>query len=114
MNRLKFLSISIVAALLAGIAAFSTCKKDDDPADEGKKAAKEICACFDYIAGFAGVEIDEGNAAAFLIAYGKFEDCIDRLEDKYAKYEDNTAFERAAEKEFAKCKAAEGWAEFGE
>ena len=109
MKRLKFLSILMVAAILAGVVTFSACNKDDDPADEGRKAAKEICACFDHITSFTGVEINEGNAVAFFVAYGKFEDCIDRLKDKYAKYEDNSAFDNSALKELAKCAAAEGW-----
>ena len=99
----------MVAALLAGVVAFSACNKDDDPTDEGRKAAKEICACFDHITSFTGVEINEGNAVAFFVAYGKFEDCIDRLEGKYAKFEGNSAFENAAQKELAKCVAAGGW-----
>ena len=48
MNKLRFLLILIVTALLAGVVVFSACKKDDDndPVKAGRKAAKDMCDCF--------------------------------------------------------------------
>lgn len=48
MTNRKFLTISLVSALLAGSIAFDACndKKDLTPADDGKNLAGEWCDCF--------------------------------------------------------------------
>ena len=74
--------------MLASVVAISACKKDDKPdaAAEGTKAAKEVCNCFKK-------------------PLAQMEDCIEDVFDKYEKYDDNTAFETAFEKQLEKCDA---------
>jgi len=64
----------MVAALLAVVVLFSSCKKDDSSVDIGKKAAKQLCDCF-----------KESTAIKFLSC---FEDWV----EKYEKYEDDDEF----------------------
>jgi len=77
MNKTKFsilLSVVFIAVLLlsAGCGGGSS----NDPKKEGEKAAKEVCDCLKKI-GYAAIE------------------CLDKLDDKYEKWEDNEAFEEA-------------------
>jgi len=68
MKRLNFVSISMVVALLAGVVAFSACVKDDDPAEEGKRAAKALCDCWK-------------QASA-----NKYDECVDKVSKQYEKW----------------------------
>ena len=115
MNKLKFLSILIVTAFLAVVVTFSACKKDKDPdpADEGVKAAKEMCNCFEKAEKDAENLDPEvpSDAVQILVIYGKMMECVEGIEKKYKQYENNKAFNDAAEKQFEKCDAAEGWDE---
>ena len=116
MNKIKFLSISLITALLAGIVTFSACKKDDDdPAADGKKAAQEECACNDHLKSFKDLEdwddLTSAQEAAFETAYDKWEECLESLEKKYKKYmdeDDDSAFWKAYDAEDGKC-AAWNW-----
>ena len=61
----KFLSISLVTATLAGSVALYSCKDNDPaatPAEEGTKAATELCNCFSQAA-------NENARAACITAY---------------------------------------------
>ena len=94
MNILRKVSILTSIALLIGVIAFSACKKKkEDPADLGRKAAKEMCKCMSK-------STDIGKAA-----------CIVEVYDKYEKYEDDEAFEKAFTKEILKCDGLLEWLE---
>jgi hypothetical protein len=71
---------------MAGVVALYSCSKDDDPADKGKKAAKELCDCYSKAN-------DEQAKDA----------CNDAIENKYKKYDGNKAFVDAYLVELAKC-----------
>ena len=86
MTKKKFLSISLVSALLAGVFVFYSCKKDDDPATKGRKAAQELCDC---------LEKAENEQAG--------EACFSTFESKYAKYENDSAFEDAFNEAIEDC-----------
>ena len=82
MKRLKFLPISIVAALLVGIVSFSACKKDKDSLTP-KDFANDVCAC-----------MDKSTTSAI-------NSCMDNLEVKYAAFEDDDFFFENAAKEMS-------------
>jgi len=91
MTNKKFFSSLLAFALLATSISFYACKDDkDDPADEGRKAAAEVCDC-----------LAEAETATEMIA------CLDIL-DKYAKFSDYAAFVAAYEAGTAQC-MPEGW-----
>ena len=99
MTNKKFFRISLVTALMAGVVALYSCKKDDadNPADEGKKAAQELCDCY------SKAQDEQAQDA-----------CDSAIENKYKKYEGNKAFEDAFFVEFAKCGSVDGdFAELG-
>ena len=85
MNK-KFLTISLVSVLMTGVVALYSCSKDDDPADEGKKAAKELCDCY-------------GKAQSTQAQ----DACDSANESKYKKYENDKAFVNAFLVELEKC-----------
>ena len=90
MNKLKFISNSILATSLAGVVAFSACGKKDNSATEmGQKKAQELCNCFKKTSG------EEGQS------------CVQNLNAKseYLKYEENADFVNAFQKELEKCDA---------
>ena len=93
MSRGNFfrLSLALSVVVIASAVAFFSCKNDEteDPADLGKKAAQEWCDCNKQYE-------KDGNEE-------KWDRCTDRIVDKYEKYEDNDAFERAFDKELDKC-----------
>ena len=98
----------MITALLAGIVTFSACKKDDpDPAAEGVKAANEMCGCVETAVKALKALTASSPESAFIKIMEDLEKCGEALESKYAKYEDNKAFNDAAEKQGEKCKAAE-------
>ena len=78
MNRLKYLSVVILIALLAGV--FVACKKDKtpDPLAEGKKAGEELCVC---LSGYDLTSIE--NDQALLLALSN---CVFGIAGKYQKY----------------------------
>jgi hypothetical protein len=87
---MKRISLVLSVALVAGIVAFSACKKnkdDDGAAAEGKKAAKEFCDCFKTHS-----------------EYFEQIECTVGVNTKYAKYDDNNAFWNAYDKEIVNCK----------
>jgi len=100
MKSKKFLTISLVVALMAGVFAFYSCKKDDlidedeKTAQElGKEAAVELCDCF-------------SNAADYMEEMA----CMMGLMTKYDGYFRDTQgeggdpdFEGAFETEFEPC-----------
>ena len=89
MTNKKFLSISFVTALLSVVIALNACKKDDpadNPADEGKKAAQELCDCLN------NAQNEQAEAA-----------CFSQSESKYKKYENTKAFENTFNQEIGGC-----------
>ena len=50
MNRLKYLSVVLFLALLAGVVVACNNNNDPDPEDEGRKAGTEMCGCVSSIA----------------------------------------------------------------
>ena len=93
MTTKKFLSIFLVAAVVAGSVALYSCKKDDPvidtPADAGTKAAQELCDCFSKATTQAASEA-----------------CVAAVGDKQSKYattEDRSAFEIAYLAQIANC-----------
>jgi len=93
MRNLKRTITLTCAAVMAGLIVFSACKKKDTDADIGRKAAKEICACMSQ-------KTDLQKAA-----------CLDALDDKYAKYENNQEFIKASAAELIYCDALWEWLE---
>ena len=87
-NKKFLLSSLVVATLATSIVYYSCNEKDVKPADEGKKAAKELCDCF------CGASTDAAK-----------EVCFDELNRKYGKYENDKAFQDAYNKEFEACTA---------
>ena len=118
MNRKKFISVSVAAAVLAGVVTFSACKKDDkdDPVADGKKAAQEECACFDHLSPYRDVwsyeDLTSTQQASFDAAEEKTYECFETLRKKYKKYFDaeteDPAFLRGYDEEDGKCNAW-GW-----
>jgi len=91
MTYKNFFSSLLAFALLAASISFYACKDDkDDPAEEGRKAAAEVCDC-----------LAEAETSNEMIA------CLDIL-DKYAKFSDYAAFVAAYEAGTAQC-MPEGW-----
>jgi hypothetical protein len=84
----KIISFGVSISLLAGTVTFSACDDDDDPAAEGRKAAQELCDCLEK----AATEI-------------AIETCFDNVDTKYGKYENNEAFEKAADAVLSVCDA---------
>ena len=93
MNSKKFLTISLVFTLLAGVIVFYACNNDevDGPADDGKKSAQKLCSSF-------GIAADDAAKLA----------CIAEYESKLQKYsgEDAQAFEDAFNLEIATCSSS--------
>ena len=77
---------AIAIFLATTIMMFSGCKKDDDAATKGRKAAIELCDCLEKAGTLSEIETCVGNFA-----------------NKYVKYKDNEKFENAAEAELEKC-----------
>ena len=73
----KKVSVLSSVVLLIGIVSLSACKKDDAQLT-GKDMADDICACY-----------NKTTEAAI-------EKCIDALDKKYARYIDDTDFQREA------------------
>ena len=81
------MSVAFIAALM--ISSGCMFLDSNDPKKAGEKAAKEICDCFNKKSEDA------------------IEECIDKLEEKYTKWEDNEEFGDAVEDALRKnCKAA--------
>jgi len=70
MTNKKFFTITIVTALLTCGIIFYACNKDDveNPADEGRKAAQELCDCFSKA---ANTQAEEACIAESYIKYTK-------------------------------------------
>ena len=89
MNKKFFLlSLLVAASLATGVAFYSCNGNDTNPADEGSKAAKELCDCFSS----AGTDVAK-------------EACFDEFERKYGKYENDKAFQDAYNNGFEACTA---------
>ena len=104
MNRLKYLSVVLFAAILAGV-VFVACNDDDpSPADEGRKAANEMCGCVTKVVetlhvppGFDPANIDFTDPATLLffaalaaldteVLLGDLAGCPADVAGKYQKY----------------------------
>ena len=92
-NKKVFL-ISLVTVLLAGVIAFYACNNNDDPtpAEEGKKAAHELCDCLN------NAQSEQAEAA-----------CFTANESKYQKYASDQAFEDAYNQGIANCSNIPDW-----
>jgi len=90
MYNKKFLTISLIFALLAGVVIFYACDNDkvDGPADDGKKSAQKLCSSFNSAV----------KDAAKLA-------CIAEYESRRQKYsgDDAKAFKDAFNLEIAAC-----------
>ena len=94
MKTLKKVSILASASILAGMIAFTACKKEkQDKSALGKKAAIAVCDCMDK----------KTNQAKAI--------CINDVYDKYEKYEDDDKFNKAFSMELLKCDDFWDWAE---
>jgi len=96
---------------MAGVVAVSSCNKDDDPEEEGKKFAREACACITTAVSTFNA-LTSPTEAQFDAIDDALENCLDALENKYSKWDDNDKFWDAAEKEIKNnCASAPHWQE---
>ena len=91
MMKKKFFKISLVTAVMAGVVAFYSCKKDNNltPADDGKNLAQKLCDCF----------TKAGNDEAKLACISDFES----KKDKWRDEADAKAFEAAYKQAITSC-----------
>ena len=96
MKTLKKVSILASAAILAGMIAFTACKKDDPP--KGKKAADEFCDCLKK-----KTDLEIGIC---VISWGvKYEDYVEIDYEEFDINFKNKTFENDFMKQFQKCDA---------
>ena len=83
MNKVKCLSISIVAAVLLSVSLMSC---GDDPAQKGKEAGEALCKCAEK----------EDSAK-----------CEEEVAAKYVSFAENAEYIKARDEETAKCPKVE-------
>jgi len=100
---------SVIAALAVVVALMmSSCNddKEDDPAEEGVKFAKEICGC--YATALSAVKvINNPTYEQWVGIWDTLEACEEAVEKKYEKWDENDKFWAAFDKEFENCAAEE-------
>jgi hypothetical protein len=89
MKNKRCLLISVAATLVAGAVALYSCDNKDsiNYAEEGKKAAQEMCSC---------LTSNAANPEAQVV-------CVLTTESKYATYLDNKGYKEAFNQEIEKC-----------